>query len=50
MNLAMIKLAMLEKNMAAQEEKNRIEGFVSKPIDKEFLAKISALMTKVRTV
>ena len=48
MNITLRKLAMLEKSMAEQEEKARLEGWASCPIDKDLQARINSLMEKVR--
>ena len=50
MNLALRKIAMLEKNMIQKEEEARINGYASSPIDKEFRNKVFALMEKVRAI
>lgn len=50
MNIAMIKLAMIEKRALEQEAMNNIEGYSSNPIDREFLDKITKLLNKVKKV
>ena len=48
MNLAIRKLALLEKSIMQQEEESRIQGYSTCTIDSEFRNKISDLMDKVR--
>lgn len=48
MNLAIRKLAMLEKEFIQREEEAKLEGFSTCPIDREFKARISQVMDKVR--
>lgn len=50
MNVALKKLALLEKNFLEQEEQQRIEGYVSEPINTELRKKVYALMEKVRAI
>lgn len=50
MNIAMRKLAMLEKDLIAREEEASTLGYSSKPIDTEFKRKISYLMDKIRYI
>lgn len=50
MNLALSKLALLEKKLIEKEEQSRIEGYTTCPIDKEFQKKVSELMNRVRTI
>ena len=50
MNIAIRKLAMLEKQTEEQEERSRIEGFVTSPVNEEFMKTLAELMLKVRTV
>ena len=47
MNLAIRKLAMLEKDFIAREESARIEG-TSCPIDRDFKNRITKLLDQVR--
>ena len=50
MNIALRKLALLEKNLLEKEEAARIQGFSSIPQDVQFREKISELMERVRTI
>jgi len=50
MNLALRKLALLEKTYAEQEEAARIQGYTTVPFDRDFKEKISNLMDKVRVI
>lgn len=50
MNLAIRKLAMLEKDLIAREEAARLEGFSTCPIDQDFKNRITELMDKVRVL
>ena len=50
MNIAMRKLAMLEKRYKEQEEVARVEGYVSSPIDKGLQKRITDLLDRVRTI
>ena len=50
MNLAIRKLAMLEKDFIEREEAARLSGFTSSPIDREFRDKISKVLDKVRYI
>ena len=50
MNIAVRKLAMLEKCFLEQEEHARIEGYSSCPIDRGFQEQVTKLMDKVRYV
>lgn len=50
MNIALRKLAMLEKEFIQREESARIEGYTSSPIDHEFKNKITKLMDQVRVI
>ena len=48
MNLAIRKLAMLEKEFIQKEEEAKLGGFTSSPIDHEFKNRITRVMDKVR--
>lgn len=48
MNIALRKLAMLEQAMIAQEEAERIQGYATSSIDREFKRRVTDLMDKVR--
>ncbi len=48
MNIAVRKLAMLEKSLIEKEETNKIEGYTSSPIDIAFREKVTQLMDKIR--
>ena len=50
MNLAIRKLAMLEKSLIAREEEAKIAGFSTSPADREFRQKVTVLMDKVRLI
>ena len=50
MNIALRKLAMLEKEFIQREEAARIEGYTTSPIDCEFKNKITKLMDQVRVI
>lgn len=50
MNIAIRKLALLEKAIEEQEERNRIDGYTTSPIDYEFKQRVSELMLKVTFV
>ena len=48
MNITMRKMALLEKTFAEQEERNRIEGYTSIPINEDLKKRVSYLMDQVR--
>lgn len=48
MNLAIRKLAMLEKSLIEKEEEARINGYTTSPIDRNFREKVSRLIDQVR--
>lgn len=50
MNIALRKLAMLEKSFQEQEEAARINGYSSIPVDPLFRERVAKLMEKVRTI
>lgn len=50
MNIAMRKLAMLEKSFQEREERLRVEGFTSAPIDSHLRRQVQNLMEKVRII
>ena len=50
MNLAYRKLAMLEKDFIDREERAKMEGFSSCPIDRELKNKITRLLDQVRYI
>ena len=50
MNIAIRKLAMLEKSILEKEEAARLEGYTSCPFDPEFKRQITTLMDKVRAI
>ena len=50
MNIAMRKLAMLEKEFIQREESARLGRFTFSPIDREFKEKITKLMDQVRFI
>ncbi len=48
MNIALRKLAMLEKDLIAREESARLEGLTTCPINKDFKERISKVLDQVR--
>lgn len=50
MNLAMIKLAMLEKNFQEKEERAQVEGLATNPADIDLRRRITKLMEQVRRI
>lgn len=50
MNIAIRKLAMLEKVMNQQEEEARINGYSSCPIDQNLKRQITDIMDRVRVI
>lgn len=50
MNLALRKLAMLEKSYEEMDEIAKIQGYSTVPYDKEFKRKITDLMDKIRVI
>lgn len=50
MNIAIRKLAMLEKSIIEREEAAKIDGYATSPIDPIFKEKITRLMDKVRVL
>lgn len=50
MNITLRKLAMLEKSIAEQEERARVQGYSSVVIDNEMKKRITDLMDKVRVI
>lgn len=50
MNIALRKLAMIEKDILAREEEARLQGYTTVPIDQDFKRRISDLMDKVRII
>lgn len=50
MNIALRKLAMIEKTMVAQEELERVQGYSTNTIDQDFKRRITNLMEKVRKI
>ena len=50
MNIALRKLAMIEKSIIAQEESNKIQGYVTNTIDQDFKRRVTDLMDKVRLI
>ena len=49
MNLAIRKLAMLEKDFIAKEEAAKIEGYYSTPVDRDFKNRVTNLLDQVRS-
>ncbi len=50
MNIAIRKLALLEKSFLEKEESARIEGYVSSPIDRDFRERVGKVMDQVRVI
>ena len=50
MNIALRKLAMIEKNLIAQEEEARLQGYSTNTLDQDFKRRVSDLMDKVRVI
>ncbi len=50
MNIAMRKLAMLEKDLIQREQAAKLDGYTSSPVDPAFREKITKLMDKVRVI
>ena len=50
MNIAIRKLALLDKNLIEREEAARMEGYTTSPIDTAFREKVTRLMDKVRVI
>lgn len=50
MNIAVRKLAMIEKSFIEQEEQAKIQGYTTCTIDRAFQRKVTDLMDKVRYV
>jgi hypothetical protein len=50
MNIAMRKLALLEKRIIEEEEKAKIQGFSTCPIDYEFKHRVKDLMDRIRVI
>ena len=48
MNIAMRKLALLEKNLIQREETARLEGYMTSPADSAFREQITKLIDRVR--
>ena len=50
MNIAIRKLAMIEKSLLEREEAAKLDGYVTSPIDPIFKEKVVRLMDKVRVL
>ena len=50
MNIAIRKLAMLEKSIMEREEAAKLDGYVTSPVDPIFKEKVTRLMDKVRVL
>lgn len=50
MNIALRKLAMIEKDLIAREEEARLQGYTTSTIDQDFKRRITDLMDKVRVI
>ena len=50
MNVTVRKLAMLQKNLEQMEERSRIEGYTTYPVDSELKRRVNELMSKIRVI
>ena len=50
MNVALRKLALLEKNIMQKEEAAKVQGYTTSPVDPIFKEKIVKLMKRVRAI
>ncbi len=50
MNIALRKLALLEKNLIQREEAAKLEGYITSPVDASFREQLTKLMDKVRAI
>ena len=50
MNVALRKLALLEKNIMQKEEAAKVQGYTTSPVDPIFKKKIVKLMKRVREI
>lgn len=50
MNIALKKLALLERTMVEKEENARIQGFTTNVIDVELKKRVTDLLDKVRRI
>lgn len=50
MNIALRKLALLEKNLIQREEEAKLEGYATSPVDSALREQITKLMDKVRAI
>ena len=50
MNIALRKLAMLDKEFTAREEAAKLEGLTTSPIDPIFREKVAKLMAQVKVI
>lgn len=50
MNIALRKLALLEKNIADREEAARVQGYTTNVVDADFKKRITDLMDRVRAI
>ena len=50
MNIAIRKLAILEKSLLEREEAVKLDGYVTSPIDPVFKDKVTRLMDKIRVL
>lgn len=48
MNIALRKLAMLEKNILEREESAKVQGYSTNVVDADFKRRVTDLMDKVR--
>ena len=50
MNIALRKLALLERSFAEKEEQNKIDKYCNKPINEDLKKNVKELMLKIRIV
>lgn len=50
MNIALRKLALLEKNIAEREEAARVQGYTTNVVDADLKKRITDLMDRVRVI
>lgn len=50
MNIALRKLAMLEKNIVEREESAKMQGYATNGIDSDLKKRITNIMNKIRDI
>ena len=50
MNIVLKKLALLEEKMIKEEERARVQGYTSCPVDQDFKKRLTDLMDRVRVI